>query len=184
MGIVPYQIPPRRNARRQASTELLSEWLALYHRDARVFHNLRLGPAPAVPRGFVPSPEIERMLKRRNRYADAVVVTPAELLVVEAKMDPSSAAIGQVLDYADLVTSSPELAPYASLQIVPVVLWPADDPIAHRRAAALGVRVEIYTPSWYEEWLREGYWRMQSTRQSRRAIARGAGTPSPDGSPA
>src|SRR5579884_3140233 len=111
-SITPYQIPPRLNARRQASTELLSEWLALYHRNDRVFHNLRLGPAPAVPRGFVPSPEVERMLMRRNRYADAVVVTPTELLIIEAKMDPSSAAIGQVLDYADLVSSSRELEPF------------------------------------------------------------------------
>jgi hypothetical protein len=156
--IVQTPIPPGARSRIQSSTRLLSEWLALYHTGDLVWYQLRLGPTAQTTPGVQLDPALERMMRRRNLYADAVVVTPTAIEVVEAKVVATPSALSQVRTYAGLVGATPELKPYGHRPIIPIVVFATDDPIVRQEAAALGVRVVVYTPTWIGEYLASRYY--------------------------
>jgi hypothetical protein len=149
----PEPIPLGTRRRTPASTMLLHEWVSAKYPLAQVFYELRLGPTQKLVSGVSLSPALETMLRNSNWYADAIVVTPAEGLVVEAKVDPDSGAIGQALFYRTLIMSTPAMQPYLHMQFNPVVLFAEDDTTMTPWARSLGVRVEIYTPTWIETYL-------------------------------
>ena len=126
MGSATPTITPTRarlaNRRRQASTELLAEWLALYHRGATVLFEHRLGPVPQSAIGVTVTPAIARMLQRSNSYADAIVIDGGGLTVVEASVLPNVGKISQVVYYTRLIGSTIDLEQYRGLPIAGVGL--------------------------------------------------------------
>lgn len=155
-------------ARVQGSTQLLSEWLALHRRGLPAYHNLRLGMTPQSAPGLNLEPAVERMLRRHNRYADAVVITPGAVEIYEAKPVADPAAISQVRLYSRLAQSTPELAPYIDRGVRPIVVFGTHDAEVSREASSLGVEVVTYAPPWLGDYLASAYFR---ARQSRRASA-------------
>jgi hypothetical protein len=146
-------IPDGTRRRTPASTMLLHEWVSAKYPLAQVFYELRLGPTQKHLVGVEVSPQLEAMLRVANWYADAIIVTPNEGLVVEAKVDPDSGAVGQALFYRTLIFSTPAMQPFLHLQFNPVVLFAEDDSAMTPWARSLGVRVEIYTPTWIQTYL-------------------------------
>jgi hypothetical protein len=142
---------------------LLQEWVSAKYAGAQVFYELRLGPTSKSLVGVQVSPALEAMLRVANWYADAVVVTPAEVLVIEAKVDPNPGAVGQVLFYRTLIYSTPALQAFTTMPVTPVVLFAEDDSGVTPFARGLGVRVEIYTPAWIAQYLDTRQFRNRST---------------------
>ena len=161
--IQPTAIPngARRNAK--AETRMLHEWVSLHGWQAQAIYELRLGPTPQTLVGQVVSPQLEAMLRVSLWYADLIVPTGRELLVVEAKVQPKPGAVGETLWYSTLVPTTPVLAPYANLPVVPVVLFGESNDALNSFARALGVRVELYTPPWIAEYLSTRQFRNRST---------------------
>jgi hypothetical protein len=151
--ITPGGIPDGKRRRIPASTMLLHEWASLRYPGALVFYQLRLGPTNRTLVNVTVTPELERMLRVANWYADAVILTESEGLMVEAKVEPNPSAIGQALFYLRLYWQTPELAGYSHLPFSPVVLFAENDPTVADFARSLGVRVEIYTPPWIADYL-------------------------------
>jgi hypothetical protein len=150
---------------------LLEEWIAAKYPQAQVMLNLRLGPTAKHLVNVEVTPQLEAMLRVSNWYADAVILLPHELLVVEAKVDPLPEAIGQALFYSRLIYRTPALSEVDPALIVPVVLFGEDDAEVTTFARQLGCRVELYTPAWIADYLVQ--------RQFRRRVATQTPTPAP-----
>jgi len=161
--IEPTAIPPGARRAAKAETQMLHEWVSLHGWQAQAIYELRLGPTPQTLVGVAVSPQLEAMLRVALWYADLVVPTANELLVVEAKVQPKPGAVGEALWYSTLVPTTPVLAAYAHLPVVPVVLFGESNDMLNTWARSLGVRVELYTPPWIAEYLSTRQFRNRST---------------------
>lgn len=122
-------------------------------------YELRLGPTPLSANASNITPAIEGMLRRFNRYADMIGVTPDEIQVIEAKVVADPGAISQLQHYIDLVHTTPLLQQYPGRRVQGVLLFAVNDPIVAQRANAAGLRVSLFTPPWVQEYLNLKYFR-------------------------
>lgn len=164
--INPTPIPPgpRRNV--QASTRLLHEWAVMQAWDEQPTYELRLGPTVMSTNGLALTPQLEAMLRNANWYADLVGPSQGVLLVVEAKVVSNPGAIGQLQHYVDLVPSTPKLARFLNRPIVPVLLVAVDDSVIHQTAINKGIRVEVFSPPWIQEYLQAKHFRRRFSSSS------------------
>lgn len=125
--------------------------------EAGPWYELRLGPTPQIPNGQYVDPKYLPALRAFNRYADLVGISRGEIQVVEAKMMADPGAISQLQHYVDLVRTTPLIRTYPNQIVTPILLWAIDDPIISQRAQAAGIRVEIFTPPWVNEWLKRKF---------------------------
>jgi len=145
----------------QASTRLLHEWSVMQPWDTPPIYELRLGPTPLSANADNITPNVEAMLRVFNRYADMIGITPTEIQVIECKMVAEPGSISQLQHYVDLVHYTPLIQQYSGRIVQPVLLFAVDDPIIHQKANAVGIRVEIFTPSWVNDYLNIKYFRRQ-----------------------
>jgi hypothetical protein len=157
--IVVTPIPDGARRRIQASTNLLHQWIGVAHPADMVIYELRLGPSPLSVPGFPVTPQTEAMLRGALMYADAVIIEPSQIEVVEAKVVGQPSAVSQLRAYASLVLSTPDLQPYLGRQLVERHLWAVDNELARQMANAAGQVVTIFTPPWIEDYLQSKYWR-------------------------
>ena len=155
--ITPGGIPSGIRRERFASTKLLHEWALMQPWDVPFEYEMRLGSTPLSATAGALTPELERMLRVFNRYADGVGITPTEIQVVEAKMQFDPGAISQVEHYVDLIHHTPMLRAYAGRQVQAVIVVAFDDPVLHQKANSKGIRVIHFTPAWAVEWLKKRY---------------------------
>lgn len=132
---------------------LISEWVKGAYPGAEVWLRLRLGRARPLNPDLEGDPDAERVSRVFARWADAVVVTRDELIVVEAKVKSSPGAIGQLLVYRDLVRDTPELRSYEDRPLALLLLVAVEDPAVTRLCEAQGIRHAVYRPSWLAEYL-------------------------------
>ena len=157
---------PGPTGRRPWSTELLREWAGVRYPGAPLWEQVRLGPTSAKVSGVTILPALEAMLRVELWYADGIILLPNEVLCIEAKVKASPGAIGQVLFYLRLMLSTPEVQPYLAIPFVPVVLFAEDDATVNQFARQMGVRVELYTPPWIQEYLTRVQFRTRGTASS------------------
>lgn len=151
--------------RQRWEKRLLEEWIAAKYPQAQTMLNLRLGPTQKHLVNVEVTPQLEAMLRVSNWYADAVILLPNELLVIEAKVDPLPEAVGQTLFYSRLIYRTPGLESVNPALIVPVVLFGEDDSEVSTFARQLGCRVEIYTPAWIADYLVQRQFRRRGISQ-------------------
>ncbi len=130
------------------------EWVERNHpRPLAKLYNVRLGEVPPEIRAAAPG-QPASFFRTSLSYADAVVVTEEELLVIEAKIYEPEKGIGQLNRYARLVPTSPDLRMWASRPVKKLlVTWRSTFPIVDE-ANHNGVSIVIFRPSWIEPILR------------------------------
>ena len=124
---------------------------------------VRLGPTEEHVVGVQLSLALEAALRVWNWYCDGVILLPNELLIIEAKVHPDPAAVGQVLFYRELANSTPDFQPYLSIPFYPLVLYAEDDSGVSKFARRMGCRVEVYTPPWIADYLQLVQFRRRSS---------------------
>jgi hypothetical protein len=144
---------PTKTGRRPWSTELLREWAALKYPGVHLYENLRLGPTTSSLVNVTVTPALEAALRVNNWYADGVLILPAEIKLIEAKVKAVPNAVGQVLFYLRLVRTTPALSTFPHLPVNPMVLFAEKDPDVIAFAQGLGCEVEVYTPAWIADYL-------------------------------
>jgi hypothetical protein len=118
-----------------------------------VFYNMAVGPAPEAL--YAAHPEIPREHFRRWRFwIDAVVILRDKMVLVEGKIRKPAEGLGQLLMYKALLPQTPELSPYRDLPVEMVLVTPRPDPRVIGVAASLGVKVDIWTRDWVQDYLR------------------------------
>jgi hypothetical protein len=147
-------VQERHNPKRRqlfAESRLLSEYLADRYKGAQWFVNLRIGATGLMP-GVDPTDEgAIAMLRIRNRYADAIVVTPAELIVIEATMWKADAKVGQLQGYLLIVRQTPALAPFLGRPVVGELVTGQHDALAEALCRRNGLRYVHYEPAWIDD---------------------------------
>ena len=102
-----------------------------------------------------PDLDVERWGKVWLKTADAIVVTPASLVVIEGELRRPILAIGELAVYRELVPQTTGLARWWRLPIRCLLLTPIPDPTLEPVLARLGIEAIAYRPLWVEEYLRK-----------------------------
>lgn len=146
--------PPAARPYRMWQTEFLSWWLGVTYPRARFKMTVRLGPLTGTMSDPTLTPAEQRLVGAAwRRWADAIVVLPHELLVVECDLIPKPGVISQLQAYLALVDSTPELATERLLPRRGVLLWAVGDPFTEALAARAGLSVVVARPPHFQEWL-------------------------------
>jgi len=133
--------------------DFLSEYLARFYKDAILFNRLRLGavPATAIP----PTADYyERKVWGNIRFwADAVVVTPQKIILIEAKIRPTPGVIGQIEIYRRLLPHTPELKPFFPREVEAQLIYCIEFPLIVALAREKGIRAIQFPYTKLREWM-------------------------------
>lgn len=146
---------------------LVMEYLAEHYQGCEWFVQFRVGSDPGTVGVEYESEEERRLARNANYWADAIVVTPTELVVIEATMYRGAAKAGKLLEYMKLVPATPELLPYLGRRLVGEVVSAQDDPLGREVCKDLGLRFVVFTPPWLPE-----FWALYPDRRRRPANGR------------
>jgi len=144
-----------RPRRREWEAEYVSEYCSqAFPRDPVIYH-CRLGTWPQPLTATELTPEELAMLKVRMRWADAVVILPEKLIVVEGKLRASEflKGLGELQLYAHLVKHTPEFEKFKDRAVAGRLLIPLEDPAVALMARQNGIEVAVYRPTFYSEYL-------------------------------
>ena len=136
---------------------LISEFCAKEFPDAPVRLRVRLGPYLSALDPSQLSDRELRMVGSWRRWADAVVVQPDRLTVIEAAIRPAVGKISQLEYYLRLVGSTPELLEFAGRPVHGLLLFAIQDPLLEQLAREKGFQVRYYRPPWVDEYLTQIY---------------------------
>jgi len=132
-------------------TRLLMEYLAQAYPDDRWLTNVKVGTDLRPRVGLELSEEELRMLRVYKRYADAIVIQPGRVVVIEAAIWKSIEKVGPLLQYLELVPHTAELQPFLNRPVVGELLTAQADAIAEKLARSHNLRYTVFTPPWLEE---------------------------------
>lgn len=133
--------------------QMVSEWLVKTQQGKRWHTRVRLGsPSPAVPRPEM-SLEEQAMIGGRRRWADAVILTPELVTIVEAaiRCEPGDISILEL--YGRLFRHTPEFEPWASVPLSLLLLYAIEDPATILMAREKGISCVEYKPLWLDGYL-------------------------------
>jgi len=119
-----------------------------------VIYNAAIGPAPEALTAAHPEIPVEQF-RRWRLYADAIVGWRGLLVLVEAKLRNPKVGIGYLLQYAPLVSQTPELRPYMGRPVQLRLVTPREDPRLIQAAGTQEIIVDIFYKPWVGEYLRE-----------------------------
>src|ERR1700682_4260959 len=127
--------------------QLVAEWITTLPATWKSKTHVNVGAQTLQYAGMRLTPAQSRGFGVWNSWADARVVTPTEVWIVEGKLVATGAAYCQVLDYVDEYPSSADYISFTPRAIVPVVLTMAARARTVSRFARDGVRTIIFQPS-------------------------------------
>jgi hypothetical protein len=136
---------------------LALEWAALRYPGYRTINRYRIAtPPPFVPPGFTGDQAVA-LFRPTNFMADLVIVVGETTIVVEAKTDNESQAIGQLQFYVWLMEKYATLQDVPTSDVRPVLLYAREYPDLVAFAKKIGIDVELYSPDWIQPFLKSGY---------------------------
>lgn len=118
-------------------------------------YHFRLGTWPQ-PHTAASLTESERQLLRvRMRWADAVVIQPDRLTVIEGKLRPSEylKGLGELQLYTHLVPHTPELTEFSQREIAGRLVITLPDPTVQWLARTQGLETAVFQPSFWVEYM-------------------------------
>jgi len=124
----------------QLERKFVSEFINTELRDKHWQTRVRLGPLPPG--------EDARLYMTKLRWADIVTFEPNIVTIFEAKLEPNSKAVGQLLEYKNLFFQSPHFQQYATAQVNLVFLTSRIDTSVQEVCEANGVEYRVFRPDW------------------------------------
>ncbi|OGQ17410.1 MAG: hypothetical protein A2138_26865 [Deltaproteobacteria bacterium RBG_16_71_12] len=150
---------------------MVAEYVAQAYPDDIVYMRLRLGSlAPDGPRPEL-KPEEAAMAGVFRRWADAVVITTDELIVIEASLRSDTGDPSKLVVYGRLVPHTPELREFMNRRLVLELVVSVEDPVVRMVAQELGIRCRRYEPKWFPEYLAQLHRRERRPVQTRGLLA-------------
>ena len=127
---------------------LVADYAALTWAGKRIIFNPRLGPVPLqTPRLLTPAVPPQALAGYR-RYPDALVDLGSNVLMVEAKIIASGAAVGMLEEYLLLWSNTTEYGDMHGKPIQGAILTAFVDPFCKQIALEHGFLWLVYAPSW------------------------------------
>ena len=131
---------------------LVAEYCALTFPTARVLQRVRLGalnPALELP---TMTPEERRLAGVWRRWADAVVIEPARVTIIEAAVIPQPGKIAQLDLYLALWPRTAEFREYGALPLRGLLVSAVDDPLLRMLCRQRRLLMDVYRPRWVDAW--------------------------------
>jgi len=141
-------------------SEFLNEWFPDFPHMLRV----RLGRPPRLAEIPGLTPEEEALLGVWRRWADAIVIMPSKLIIIEAAIRPDPGDISKLELYERLVPFTPELEEYAHLPVEKWLVYAIEDAAVLAMAEEKGIVCVEYRPRWIEDYLKILYPREREAR--------------------
>ena len=138
-------MPEVKKERRES--RLINEWMAEYHLGVPQWKHPRVGPYPGR--------EPEKLKGVKRGWVDIIFKENNIIYLVEAKMRPTAAAAGQLLEYARLFPLTPEFSEFKDLPIRMIFLTTSEDEITRATCESLDVEYVVFRPPWVEQYFRE-----------------------------
>jgi len=113
------------------------------------------------------APEELRALGVLRRWADAIVITEKDMVLIETKIRPTPGVVSQLEVYGELVPHTPELHQYRDRRLRLELVFAIQDPVVTEYAEKRGIRVVHFCPEWVIEYLDELYPRERRPPQAR-----------------
>jgi len=131
----------------------LAEYLGITYPPGTWRTNVRLGRV-RVPETEKLSPQERRLLLGAfGASADAIVLLPDRVVIIEAMVRHEPGAGEDLLKYRMLFRETEEFKEYWDKPIDMVLLTPLDVTAYERFYREMGIRVEVYRPAWILEYL-------------------------------
>jgi len=142
-----------RRQRREWEAEYVAEYCQTAFPGQKVIYHCRLGTWPSpLTAGELTEAE-QAMLRVRMRWADAVVLLPDRILVVEGKLRASEflKGLGELQLYTHLVPHTEEFLAWKGTPVVGRLLTPIEDPVVNAIARRQGIETAVYQPTFWDE---------------------------------
>jgi len=136
---------------RQVETRMISEYLKEHYSEFSFILNIPLG---AVSEQLMKEEGYKRALGLSRPFrpmADAVVILPNYLLLVEAKVWNVVNGLAKLPLYRSLVSITPELKEYMPRGVIMQLVVGWTNPNLALMARAADVELKVYRPLWLEE---------------------------------
>lgn len=146
-------MPEGKKTRRQTEALLCSQYVAENYPTARTYIQQYLGPWNHGPNGEVLTEAEQRSIGTGRRRADAVLVLPDKIVLLECYIHVQLGKLSQLMTYMQLLPLTPELKEFAHLPVEGKLVGAQRDPVLDQMAAKFGVEVIIFQPKWAKEYL-------------------------------
>ena len=131
----------------------LTEWLGITYPPGTWRTNVPLGSTKTYNVRVRSEAEARFLTKPFRPIADAVVVLPNEVHIIECKVREDRGKLEQLLVYEYLFPSTPEYARYKDFPIRKILLTPKPMGSFEKFLARYGIEVAYYRPTWILEYL-------------------------------
>jgi len=137
----------RKRAYTPREGRLVTEYLWDKYRQYPQWKRVRLGT--------VPNTAMAKLYTVSLRWADAIVFTGEEIVILEGKMGPELGGIAQLEEYRNLFPRTPEFSMYSGYPIRCVYLTTKESRDVKRICDEKGFDFVVFTPPWVAEYWRE-----------------------------
>ena len=132
---------------KRPESRLIYEYMINRYSRFPQWRRVRVGP--------IPGKEPKELYGVLRRWVDGIVFTGSKIILIEAKMKPDPAAIGQLLFYKKMFPLTPEFEMYKDYPIEMEFVTTREDPMVKAQCKDNGIRYVVYRPKWVEEWEKE-----------------------------
>jgi len=133
---------------------LVSEFLAERYPKYPTLTRVRLGSIHPDLKPELLSESERRFIGVWRRWADAVVIMPHKLILIEAAIRSSPAKISQLELYAHLLPLTPEFAEHKDKPIEKMLVSAIEDPVVTVMAAERDIKVVQFHPKWVDDYMK------------------------------
>ncbi len=146
-----------RNKRQEWEAEYVSEYCQRTFGHVPVIYHARLGTWPTPLTAPELLPEEQMMLRVRMRWADAVVILPNALIIIEGKLRAPEflKGLGELIVYTHLIRHTPEYEKFLDRRIEGRLVIPIEDPTVMTLARKYGLTVDVYQPSFWTQYVQQ-----------------------------
>lgn len=159
---------------RQVETRMIAEYLVAQYSKFPYMTNVPLGTSSvSLQQQFGTDKALG--LSYPNRWkADAIVILPKYLIVIEAKVWQVLMGLGKLPIYKDLIPITPELQQYQPRDILMELVVAQSNPNLEVAARGRGVTIKEYNPDWLKAIIADmnKYWTSEyrTTRADKMAL--------------
>jgi hypothetical protein len=133
----------------QAERRFVNDYIRANLWGKEYFTRVWLGPLP-------PGKEANEYMVV-GRWADIVVFEPSISTIIEAKLEPSPKAIGQLQLYGNMFKQSPRFRMHISDQVNLVLVTSRVDTHVQELCEQQGIMYEVFRPEWIVFWEKQRF---------------------------
>jgi len=139
--------PKRKKKYRSWEREFAYEYMDKFYKEYPKWFKIEVGKLP---------PGKENVIYTKvRRWADCILLDNDHIVIFEFKMIAKPGVVSQILLYKDLFKETPEFRRYHEWPVKLKIVCAKIDEHTERLAKEHGIEVEVYRPSFYDEWIKE-----------------------------